>query len=77
MNKSFIIDSRFQNMRLDRFLRSKFGNIPQSFIEKCLRNGKIKLNKKKVKSSIKVGTNDKIDLFNFNFNEIKKQKKIK
>ncbi len=77
MNKSFIIDSRFQNMRLDRFLRSKFGNIPQSFIEKCLRNGKIKLNKKKVKSSIKVGTNDKIYLFNFNFNEIKKQKKIK
>ncbi len=77
MNKSFIIDSRFQNMRLDRFLRSKLGNIPQSFIEKCLRNGKIKLNKKKVKSSIKVGTNDKIDLFNFNFNEIKKQKKIK
>ena len=53
MNKSFIIDSRFQNMRLDRFLRSKFGNIPQSFIEKCLRNGKIKLNKKRLKVLLK------------------------
>ena len=50
MNKSFIIDSKCQNMRLDRFLRTKFGNMPQSLIEKCLRNGKIKLNKKKVKS---------------------------
>ena len=64
-------------MRFDRWLRNKLGKIPQSLIEKNLRSGKIKLNNKKVKSSSKVRTNDKIDLFNFKFEEKKYQKKIK
>ena len=62
-------------MRLDRWLRNKLGNIPQSLIEKSLRLGKIKINKKKVKSSIKVKTNDKINIFNLNFEEKIIQKK--
>ena len=65
------------NMRVDRLIRNKLGKIPQSLIEKSLRSGKIKLNKKKVKSSFKVSVNDKIELFNFNFNDTLKQKKIK
>jgi len=56
-------------MRLDRWLRNKIGNLPQSLIEKYLRSGKIKINKKKVKSSFKVKTNDKIDVFNLKFKE--------
>ena len=62
-------------MRLDRWLRNKLGKIPQSLIEKNLRLGKIKINKKKVKSSFKVRTNDKIDIFNFNFKENIQHKK--
>ena len=54
-------------MRIDRFLRNQFGQIPQSLIEKNLRNGKIKLNKKKIKSSKKIQLNDRIELFNFEF----------
>ena len=77
MIKSFIVDSTFDKMRLDRWLRSKIGKIPQSLIEKSLRSGKIKLNKKKVKSSHKIKVNDKIELFNFNFKEKILQKKIK
>tara|TARA_B100001063_G_scaffold218175_1_gene221338 strand:- start:443 stop:1354 length:912 start_codon:yes stop_codon:yes gene_type:complete len=77
MIKTFIVDKTAINMRIDRFLRSKLGKIPQSLIEKSLRNGKIKLNKKKVKSSYKVNTNDKIELFNFSFKEEIIQKKIK
>ena len=77
MIKSFIVDSTFNNMRFDRLLRNKIGKIPQGLIEKNLRAGKIKLNNKKVKSSIKVKTNDKIDFFNFNFKEIITQKKNK
>ena len=76
MNKSFIVDSTFNNMRLDRWIRNKLGKIPQSFIEKNLRSGKIKLNKKKVKSSFKIKTNDKIDVYNFNFKDKIYQKKI-
>jgi len=77
MIKTFIVDKTDVNMRIDRLLRSKFGKIPQSLIEKSLRNGKIRLNKKKVKSSYKVNPNDKIELFNFNFKEEVIQKKIK
>ena len=77
MIKTFIVDKTDVNMRIDRLLRSKLGKIPQSLIEKSLRNGKIRLNKKKVKSSYKVNSNDKIELFNFNFKEQIIQKKIK
>ncbi len=69
MNKFFVVDSMHNNMRLDRFLRNKLGKIPQSFIEKKLRAGKIKLNNKKAKSSIKLKINDKIHLFNLSFKE--------
>ena len=75
MIKSYIVDSTYNNMRLDRWLRNKIGNIPQGLIEKSLRSGKIKINKKKVKSSFKVKTHDKIDVFNLNFKENIFQKK--
>ena len=77
MIKSFIVDMTCSNMRVDRLIRNKLGKIPQSLIEKSLRSGKIKLNKKKVKSSFKVSVNDKIELFNFNFQDTVKQKKTK
>ena len=75
MIKNFIIDITCNNMRLDRWLRNRLGNIPQSLIEKSLRSGKIKVNKKKIKSSFKVKTNDKVVIFNFDFKENIKQKK--
>ena len=77
MNKIFIVDSTCNNMRVDRWLRNKIGKIPQGLIEKTLRLGKIKINKKKVKSSFKIKTNDKVEIFNFNFKERIDQKKIK
>ena len=77
MIKSYVVDSTCNDMRLDRWLRNKLGKIPQGLIEKNLRLGKIKINKKKVKSSFKVRTNDKIDIFNFNFKEnIQHNKKV-
>tara|TARA_B100000524_G_scaffold347332_1_gene249115 strand:- start:612 stop:1529 length:918 start_codon:yes stop_codon:yes gene_type:complete len=75
MIKSYIVDSTYNNMRLDRWLRNKIGNMPQALIEKSLRSGKIRINKKKVKSSFKVKTHDKIDIFNLNFKENIIQKK--
>ena len=75
MIKSYTVDLTYNNMRLDRLIRNKIGNIPQSLIEKSLRSGKIKVNKKKVKSSFKVKTNDEINIFNLNFKEHIIQKK--
>ena len=77
MKKSYIVDSTCKNMRVDRFIRYILGKIPQSLIEKNLRAGKIKLNKKKIKSSQKISTKDNIDLFNIEFKESIVQKKIK
>ena len=75
MKKSYIVDSTCKDMRLDRWLKINIGKIPQSLIEKYLRNGKIKLNKKKVKSSYKLRTQDEINTFNIEFKEIIQQKK--
>ncbi len=78
MNKLINVDNTFSGMRIDRFLRKYFQSIPQSLIEKNLRNGKIKLNKKKVKSSIKLKQNDQIELYNFIYkkNQINKKEKF-
>ena len=77
MKKSYIVDYTFNEMRLDRWIRNNIGKIPQGLIEKNLRNGKIKVNNKKSKSSQKVITNDQINVFNFEFREKINQKKIK
>ncbi len=77
MKKSYIVDPTCNDMRIDRWIRFKFGNIPQGLIEKYLRSGKIKLNKKKIKSSQKISTKDNIELFNIEFKESIVQKKIK
>jgi len=76
MKKTYIVDSTYKDMRFDRWLRVILGKIPQSLIEKYLRSGKIKLNKKKIKSSYKVQHNDNIDIFDLNFEEVVPQKKI-
>ena len=60
MIKTFRVDEQFSNMRIDRFIKKTIKNIPQGLIEKSLRNSKIKLNNKKIKSSHRVKTNDKL-----------------
>tara|TARA_B100001540_G_scaffold103028_1_gene92951 strand:+ start:21 stop:932 length:912 start_codon:yes stop_codon:yes gene_type:complete len=77
MKKIIKVDKSFNDMRIDRLLRNHLGKIPQGLIEKNLRNGKIKLNRKKVRSSIKVKTDDNIELFNFDFKKKIIQKKRK
>ena len=77
MKNSYTVDSTCNDMRIDRWTRLKIGKIPQGLIEKYLRSGKIKINKKKIKSSTKVKTNDIVSFFNLDFKETIVQKKIK
>ena len=77
MKKTLIVDSRYKDMRIDRWIRNNLGKVPQSLIEKSLRNGKIKLNFKKVKSSHKLKINDQINILDFKFKEKIQTKKIK
>ena len=77
MIKSFIVDKTYASMRIDKYLRFNIGKFPQSLIEKSLRNGKVKVNNKKVKSNFKLNLGDKIVLHNFEFKENLLEKKIK
>ena len=77
MKKTYNVDETSNNMRLDRWIRNNIGNLPQGFIEKNLRNGKIKIKNKKVKSSYKLKTNEEIFFFNFDFKVSENKKKLK
>jgi len=77
MKKTYNVDETFNAMRIDRWIRKNVGKLPQGLIEKSLRNGKIKIDNKKIRSSHKLKTNEKIDFFDFNFKIIENDKKIK
>ena len=73
MKKTFHVERSYDNCRIDRWIRNNFIKIPQSLLEKNLRKGKIKVNRKKVKSSFKVRHKDLIEIFNLDVkNTIKK-----
>ena len=77
MIKYYIVDDTYEGIRLDKWIRNNLGNVPQGLIEKFLRTGKIKLNKKKTKSSTKLNSNDVINVYNVEFKEKIVQKNIK
>ncbi len=77
MNKTYIVDSTYEGIRIDRWIRNNLGKVPQSLIEKNLRIGKIKLNKKKIKSSTKLRKKDTINTYDLTFEINKINKKIK
>ncbi len=79
MKKNINVDDTSVGMRIDRFLRKYFNSVPQSLIERSLRSGKIKLNKKKIKSSVKLQINDSIEFHNIDIKKkiITKKQKFK
>ena len=74
MKKIYIIDKDFVNSRFDRWFREYIAKVPQSLIEKNIRKGNIKINKRKIKSSYKLQKNDQIALYNIAFTNQKKNK---
>ena len=78
MRKSFTVDEDFNNSRLDKWFKQKVINLPHSLIEKFIRNNKIKINKKKTKSSYRLQTGDLIEVYGISkLKPIDKKKKIK
>ena len=67
MNRSYKIKPIHASMRLDRWIKNNLGKYPQSLLEKSIRKGKIKLNKKKTNSSYKLKTGDEISFYNFHY----------
>ena len=77
MIKIFIIDDNLADQRIDRFLKRKFQNLSQSFIEKNLRKKNILLNQHLVKSKQIIKVDDKITIKNFSNETYKKFEKKK
>tara|TARA_A100001015_G_scaffold175934_1_gene195672 strand:+ start:201 stop:1082 length:882 start_codon:yes stop_codon:yes gene_type:complete len=68
----------YHNSRLDKWFRQNVINLPHSLIEKLIRQNKVKVNKKKTKSSYRVQSGDLIEIYDIlKFKPIDKEKKIK
>ena len=76
MNRSYKIKPIHAFMRLDRWVKNNIGKYPQSLLEKSIRKGKIKLNKKKTSSSYKLKIGDEINFYNFDYKFTTKVKTI-
>ncbi len=61
--RELIISDLEQNQRLDKFLGRYLNDCPKSFIYKCIRTNKIKLNGKKVKGNEILQTSDTLKIF--------------
>ena len=76
MKKVFIINEDYKNTRLDRWYKRNIFQVPQSFIEKNIRKGNIKVNNKKVKSSYKVQEKDEVSIISFKFDPNKNKRNL-
>ncbi len=63
MPKSYTVDDDYNDSRLDKWFKKKVINLPHSLLEKILRQNKIKVNKKKTKSSHRLQTGDLIEVY--------------
>ena len=78
MPQFFTVEDNFNNSRLDKWFINKVVNLPHSLIEKIIRQNKIKVNKKKTKSSYRLQTGDLIEIHDISkFKPSNDKKKIR
>ena len=78
MPKSYTVDDDYHDSRLDKWFKNEIINLPHSLLEKILRHNKIKVNKKKTKSSYRLQTGDLIEIYDISkLKPVDKKKKIK
>ena len=78
MPKSFTVDDDYNDSRLDKWFKQKVIALPHSLIERIIRQNKIKVNKKKTKSSYRLQIGDLIEVYDISkFKPTDAQKKIK
>ncbi len=63
MPKSYTVDDDYNESRLDKWFKRKILNLPHSLIEKIIRQNKIKVNKRKTKSSYRLQAGDLIEIY--------------
>ena len=78
MPKSYTVDDDYNDSRLDKWFKNKILNLPHSLFEKILRQNKVKVNKKKTKSSYRLQKGDLIEIYDISkLKPVDKKVKIK
>ena len=74
MKRSYRVTNDHDGLRIDKWFKKNVSDVPQSLIEKFLRIGKIKINKKKAKSSQIINVNNIVETYDLKLkiNKIKK-----
>ncbi len=75
MRQIYTVDKTYKNTRFDKWFKAKIIDIPQSLIEKILRQNKVKINRKKTKSSYRVKEGDIVEVFDLS--KFKANNKVK
>ena len=63
MPQKVTVKQDYHNSRFDRWFKANIINLPQSLIQKILRLNKVKINRKKVKSSYRVQSGDIVEIY--------------
>ena len=73
------INDDYSDVRVDKFIRSKFKNLSLSAVYKLIRVGKIKVNGKKIKPDYRLRLKDQVEIFlsDQEINDLTKKDKIK
>ena len=78
MPKSYTVDDDYNDSRLDKWFKNEILNLPHSLLEKILRQNKVKVNKKKTKSSYRLQKGDLIEVYDISkLKPVDKKVKIK
>ena len=76
MPKTYTIEQDYQNSRFDKWFKAKIINLPQSLIEKIIRLNKVKINRRKTKSSYRVQSGDVVEVYNISNFKVHNRPKI-
>ena len=76
MPRKVTVKQDYHNSRFDRWFKSNVIDLPQSLIQKILRLNKIKINRKKVKSSYRVQSGDIVEIYDISKFKISDRPKI-
>ena len=75
MPHTYTVEKDYHNSRFDRWFKANIINLPQSLVEKIIRLNKLKINKKRAKSSYRVQFGDIVEVYDIS--KFKVNNKIK
>ena len=76
MPQKVTVKEDYHNSRFDRWFKANVIDLPQSLIEKILRLNKVKINRKKIKSSYRVQLGDIIEIYDISKFKVTNRPKI-